>query len=96
MNRKLERLLEEIRKTERKIEEWQNHLAALNKRKKQIEDEEIVRSIRSMKLQSRELLELLAGMQEGTVSIQYGGCESDPVQTAIDRETDGVEQKNLV
>lgn len=73
MNRKLSRLLDEIQKTEKKIEEWQEYLKALNIQKKQMEDAEIIRSIRSMKLGSREMLTLLDNIQKGTVSIPYDG-----------------------
>ena len=37
---------------------------------KQEENEEIIRSIRSMKLGPKELFDLLNGLQEGTLSIQ--------------------------
>ena len=38
--------------------------------KQQMEDVEIIKSFRSMKLDSRELLVLLDGIQKGTVTIQ--------------------------
>lgn len=68
---KLSRLLDEIQKTEKKIEELQEHLKVLNMRRKQMEDAEIIKSIRSMRLGSREMLALLNSIQDGTVSIQY-------------------------
>lgn len=71
MNKRLSRILDEIQKTEEKIAEWQVHLRELNERKNQLEDAEIIKSIRSMKLESRELLQILAGVKEGTVSFQY-------------------------
>lgn len=55
MNMKLKKVLDEIQKTEERITEWQEHLRELNIRKKQLEDAEIIKSIRSMKLNSREL-----------------------------------------
>lgn len=73
MNVKLNRLLDEIQKTEEKIAAWQERLNVLNERRKQMENEEIVKSIRSMRLGSREMLALLEGIQNGTVSIQNGG-----------------------
>ena len=69
MNRKLHRVLEEIRKTEKKIAEWQEHLKELKLLAEQLENQEIVKTIRSMKLDSHRMLELLEGIQEGTVSI---------------------------
>lgn len=70
MNIKLCRILDEIKKTEERISAWQRHLEELNIRKKQLEDAEIIKSIRSMKLDSREMLVFLEGIQNGTVSIR--------------------------
>ena len=75
MNRKLHRVLDEIRKTENKIAEWQEHLKELNLLAEQLENEEIIKTIRSMKLDSRRMLELLEGIQEGTVSIPWPETE---------------------
>lgn len=69
MNRKLHRVLDEIRRTEKKIAEWQEHLKQLKLLAEQLENQEIVKTIRSMKLDSHRMLELLEGIQEGTVSI---------------------------
>lgn len=66
MNMKLKKVLDEIQKTEERITEWQEHLRELNIRKKQLEDAEIIKSIRSMKLNSRELLVVLDKIQNGT------------------------------
>lgn len=69
MNRKLHRVLEEIQRTERKISEWQEHLKELKLLAEQLENQEIVKTIRSMRLDSHRMLELLEGIQNGTVSI---------------------------
>lgn len=69
MNRKLHRVLDEIRRTEKKIEEWQEHLKELKLLAEQLENREIVKTIRSMNLDSHRMLELLEGIQSGTVSI---------------------------
>ena len=69
MNMRLKRILAEIQKTEQRIAEWQEHLKDLNVRKKQVEDAEFIKSIRSMKLDSRQLLEVLESIQSGTVSL---------------------------
>lgn len=82
MNRKLHRVLDEIRKTEKKIAEWQEHLKELKLLAEQLENEEIVKTIRSMKLDGRRMLELLEGIQEGTVSIPLPAEEPE----AIDRK----------
>lgn len=70
MNAKLNRILDEINRTEEKIATWQEHLEELNIRKKQLEDAEIIKSIRSMKLESREMLLFLKGIQNGKVSVR--------------------------
>ena len=66
MNKKLHRVLDEIQKTEKKIAAWQEHLGELNVQKEMLEDAEIIKSIRSMRLGSRELLSVLEGVQNGT------------------------------
>ena len=65
MNMKLKKLLNDIQKTEDKIAELQEHLKRQNTLRQQMEDIEIVKSFRSMKLDS-----LLDGIQKGTVTIQ--------------------------
>lgn len=65
MNKKLQKVLEEIEKTETKIAQWQEHLKMLLIQKKQLEDTEILKSIRSMNLESRELLQVLEKLQKG-------------------------------
>ena len=73
MNMKLKKLLNDIQKTEDKIAELQEHLKRQNTLRQQMEDIEIVKSFRSMKLDSRSLLVLLDGIQKGTVTIQMDG-----------------------
>ena len=87
MNRKLHRVLDEIQKTERKIAEWQEHL------KEQLENQEIVKTIRSMKLDSRRMLELLEGLQEGSVCLPLIDQEETPVQNSgLDKLADNMKQ----
>ena len=69
MNKKLHRVLDEIQKTEEKIAAWQEHLGELNVQKEMLEDAEIIKSVRSMRLNSRELLSVLEGVQNGTVTL---------------------------
>ena len=68
---RIKKVLDEIQKTEERITEWQEHLRELNIRKKQLEDAEIIKSIRSMKLNSRELLVVLDKIQNGTAVFPY-------------------------
>ena len=88
MNRKLHRVLDEIQKTEKKIAEWQEHLKELKLLAEQLENEEIIKTIRSMKLDSHQMLELLEGIQDGTVSIPImaEGPEETAQETAPESE----------
>lgn len=67
MGRKLNRVLDEIQKTEEKICAWQEHLRELNILREQLENQEIIKSVRSLKLDSRRMLELLEGIQSGSI-----------------------------
>lgn len=73
MNRRIKKYLEEIDKTERKIAELQAYLKGVRSALKQEEDNEIIKSIRSKKYSSYELMELLSGIQEGTVTLDKNG-----------------------
>ena len=70
MSRKLHRVLDEIQKTEEKISVWQEQLKNLNVQREILENDEIIKSIRSMKLERRELLDVLEGLQNGKVVIR--------------------------
>ena len=70
VNRRLKRLIEEEERTASKIEELQEHLKELRLARKQEEDIEIVRSIRTMKLGARDLFSLLSGIHDGRISIE--------------------------
>ena len=79
MNMKLKKILDDIQKTEDKIAELQ------------MEDMEIIKSFRSMKLGSRELLVLLDGIQKGTVTIQMnedGGITVEDTKETPQKESD--------
>ncbi len=86
MNRALRRVLSEIQRTEEKIEVWNKHLEELMVRKKQLEDEEILKSVRSMRLRSDELFAMLEGIQSGTISF----CGVDGTL----KRTDDFEEEN--
>ncbi len=90
MNKKLHRVLDEIQKTEEKIAAWQEHLGELNIQKEMLEDAEIIKSVRSMRLGSRELLAVLEGVQNGTVIL------SERPEMTDDSDIDGsTESGNL-
>lgn len=91
MSKKLNRVLDEIQKTEEKIAVWQEHLRELNTLREQLENQEIIKSIRSMKLDSRRMLELLEGIQSGTVSIR---CAEEENYNTVDRAGTGNDMKD--
>ena len=93
MNMKLKKLLNDIQKTEDKIAELQEHLKRQNTLRQQMEDIEIVKSFRSMKLDSRRMLELLEGLQEGSVCLPLIDQEETPVQNSgLDKLADNMKQ----
>ncbi len=101
MNRKLHRVLDEIQKTEDKIAAWQEHLDELNTQRELLENAEIIKSVRSMKLGSRELLAVLEGVQDGTVILSEkqgtgGNPEGDGNTESLNwTETAGYEAEEL-
>ena len=70
MNRKIKCYLDEIERTEKKIEELQAYLKGVRVALKAEEENEMIKSIRSMKLNSHELFDLLNGIQDGSISFQ--------------------------
>lgn len=67
INRKLKRILDDIQTAEEKIAMWQEHLRELNIQKEQMENKEIIKTIRSLKLGSREMLGVLDDIQKGMI-----------------------------
>ena len=84
MNMRLKKVLDDIQKTEDKILELQEYVKKLKIQKKQMEDAEIIKAIRSMKMDSREMLTFLDGIQNGTVTMQFdeeGNLSMDSSET---------------
>ena len=69
-NKKIKKYLDEIEKTEKKIADLQQYLKSLYTALKQEENNEMIKSNRGMKLDSKELFEFLNGIQEGTVKFE--------------------------
>lgn len=78
MNKKLNRVLDDIQKTEEKIAVWQEHLRELNVLREQLEEKEIVKSFRSLKLEGRQMLEILERIQKGTIPLVNAGEDDFP------------------
>lgn len=68
LNRKIKKYLDEIDKTEKKIEELQQYLKGVRAALHEEENSEMIKTIRTMKLQGRDLFDLLNGIQEGNIS----------------------------
>ena len=86
---RLKKVLDDIQKTENKILELQEHVRQLRIQKKQMEDAEIIKAIRSMKMDSRKMLTFLDGIQNGTVTMQFdeeGNLSMDSSETGIKKE----------
>ena len=89
MNMRLKKVLDDIQKTEDKILELQEYVKKLKIQKKQMEDTEIIKAIRSMKMDSREMLTFLDGIQNGTVTMQFdeeGNLSMDSSETDTKKE----------
>ena len=89
MNMRLKKVLDDIQKTEDKILELQEYVKKLKIQKKQMEDAEIIKAIRSMKMDSREMLTFLDGIQNGTVTMQFdeeGNLSMDSSETDTNKE----------
>lgn len=90
INKKLLRVLDEIQKAEEKIAQWQRHVEELNILKKQLENDEIVKSIRSVKLESRELLGVLSDIQDGVIVLP---TDNDMPESVSDKMPEKEEPK---
>ena len=89
MNMRLKKVLDDIQKTADKILELQEYVKKLKIQKKQMEDAEIIKAIRSMKMDSREMLTFLDGIQNGTVTMQFdeeGNLSMDSSETDTKKE----------
>ena len=89
MNMRLKKVLDDSQKTEDKILELQEYVKKLKIQKKQMEDAEIIKAIRSMKMDSREMLTFLDGIQNGTVTMQFdeeGNLSMDSSETDTKKE----------
>ena len=80
MSARLDRAIADVERIDRKIIMYQEQKKEALARLRQVENEEIIRAVRTMNLSRRELSDLLKGIQEGTVSF-----------ADIEKETSGVD-----
>lgn len=81
MNKKIKKYMDEIQKTEKKIEELQQYLKGLRTALKQEEDSEMIKSIRSMKLDTQALHGLLNGIQDGSVTFRVAESGEEEISS---------------
>lgn len=88
MNKRIEKYLEEIEKTEKKISDLQVYLKGIKNSLKEEEEKEMVRSIRSMNLDRSDLLSFLQGLQDGSVTFQVNQKEDREISAIAKTDTD--------
>lgn len=86
MNRKIKRYLDEIDRTEKKITELQQYLKGVRVALREEENNEMIKSIRGMKLQGKELFQLLNGIQDGSISFVMSEESEEETGSFIYRE----------
>lgn len=98
MNKRIKRYLEEIEKTESRIAELQQYLKGVQTALKQEENNEMIKSIRGMKLNSHQLFDLLNGIQDGRITFTADGefhSENADGDSLFNKEQmDGSEEKS--
>lgn len=87
MNKRIKKYLEEIEKTEEKIEQLQSYVKGVRVALKQEEDNEIIKSIRSKKMSTEELVDFLSQIQDGSIYLETRvKLQSEPQQTTQENE----------
>ena len=70
MSTRLEKINEEIKRIEKRIALQQDQLKGAIQRRKDIENEEIIRSFRTLNLDHKELVSVVNGLQNGTITVE--------------------------
>ena len=70
MNPKYQKVCAEIAKTEKKIEDLQDQLKELNDKKTELENLEIVNTIRAMVMDKDQIMAFLSSMKDGIKASQ--------------------------
>lgn len=96
MNVKLNRVIEEIEKIEMRISEWQAQLRQLKQQRKQLEDQEIIKTIRSMQLSDADMLCMLYGIQDGSVRFSSDDDKTDNKTNKDSGSDNAAESENSV
>ena len=64
MNKKIQKVREDIRKAEARLKEDEEYLKTLRARQRQLEDDEIIAQIRSMQAKGGDIMDTLRKVQE--------------------------------
>ena len=70
MSTRLEKINKEIKRIEKRIALQQDQLKGAIQRRKDIENEEIIRSFRTLNLDHKELVSVVNGLQKGTITVE--------------------------
>lgn len=92
MSLRLERAIDEVNRIERKIQMYQNQKKEAMVRLKLVENEEIIKSVRAMNLNRNDLVALLKGLQDGTVTFLDAITEKADAGKQVKQASDNVEQ----
>ena len=91
MNRKIQRILDEIERNEQKIADTQLYVKKLREDLKTEEEKEMIRALRSMHLDSQSLMTFLDGIQDG--SIRFPAEQEEHPSAAAGENTDSSERE---
>jgi len=64
LNKKIQKVREDIRKAEARLKEDEEYLKTLRARQRQLEDDEIIAQIRSMQAKGGDIMDTLRKVQE--------------------------------
>lgn len=71
MNPKYQKVCAEIAKTEKKVEDLQAQLKELNDKKTELENLEIINTVRAMVMDKDQIMAFLSNMKDGKPSAQH-------------------------
>ena len=94
LNRKIKKYLDEIEKTEKKIADLEMYLKGVRSALKEEENNEMIKSIRGMKLKGQELFDLLNGIQDGTISFVASGESEEESGSFVGQEEKRESEEN--
>ena len=79
MNKRIEKVREDIRLTENRIREMNEYLKTLKQKEKRLCDDEILKTMRQMAGKGGDVMEILKQLQEGGIS-EMAEPDMEPVE----------------